>query len=102
MGYTMNYGMIEDLAARDEAAINDTKNYLGEERFAFVVSELEKARNAEWIEQMNFALSFAGVSGLPFHAMCRKYALTAYREWMHSGDDAVLTDERGFRSDNVY
>jgi hypothetical protein len=97
MGYTANYGMIEDLAARDEAAISDTKDYLGEERFGFLVAELEKAKAAEWINQMNIAFSFAGISGLPFHAMCRKYALAAYREWMHSGDDAVMTDERGHR-----
>jgi len=96
MGYTMHYGEIADLAARDEAAISDTKDYLGEERFNFLVSEMEKAKTAEWINQMNIAFAFAGISGLPFHAMCRKYALKAYREWMHSGDDAVVTDEHGY------
>jgi hypothetical protein len=96
MGYEVNYATIENNAARDEAAISDTKDYLGDERFEFVVGQMQLAKNAEWIAQLNIALSFAGVSGLPFHAMCRKYCLAAYREWMQSGDDAVVVDEHGY------
>jgi hypothetical protein len=98
MGYTRHYGKIADLAARDEAAISDTKDYLGEERFELLSSALTACGSDKMVQDMNIAFSFAGVSGLPFHAMCRKYCLEAYREWMHSGDDGTaLTDERGYR-----
>jgi hypothetical protein len=44
-------------------------------------------------------LGFAGISGRPFHAFCRRYCLNKYREWMASNDGGspVQTDEEGFR-----
>jgi hypothetical protein len=103
-----------DRKADDEQAIQDIVEYLGMKRIPLfgdlvqlaVCVEHEilcKGRDGELhkqtIEGLNMTLGFAGISGRPFHAFCRRYCLNKYREWMASNDGGspVQTDEEGFR-----
>lgn len=48
------------------------------------------------IQGLNMTFGFAGISGRPFHAFCRKFCFNKYVAWMTSGNDAVQLDEEGF------
>ena len=96
MAYEVNYADIGNRAARDDAAIADLRAYVSADAFTFLVEYAEGATLAEHIPPLRFALSTGGISGLPFHAFCRRYCLAAYRAWMHEGEDAIHTDEQGF------
>ena len=87
MGYEINYGQ-----AKDARAIKDLLDYVGQDKFNRLCVLAGKGD----VNVLNFGMSFAGVSGLPFHAFARKYCLEAYRAWMNDGADPVMTDEQGF------
>jgi hypothetical protein len=76
----------------DEKAIQDIIDWLGQEKFDKIVEHLKD----QPINTVNFALSFAGVSGYPFHSFCRKYMLDRYRAWMAEEPDPIATDENGY------
>lgn len=82
----------------DEKALEDIKEYLGEEIYNNFVKEIEAgiATGDVTAKTINMYFGFAGISGYPYHAFCRKYCLASYREWMHSGKDPVQTDENGY------
>lgn len=82
----------------DIAALKDIESYLGEEKYQNLVKgvELDYAKGELSAERLNFLFGIAGISGYPFHAFARKYMLDSYRGWMHSGEDAVQTDEKGY------
>lgn len=88
--YTKYEGSPEE---RDAKAIEDIRSWLGQESWDTLMQLVGNPETT--IPQLNFALSFAGVSGYPFHAFCRKYCLQPYREWMAAGEDSIQTDERG-------
>lgn len=102
--YNTNYSSIPDRTKKDEKAIQDIFDYIGsnQEFRDILMVELGKCAErgtAKAFAQMNFTLSFAGISGYPVHALGRKYCLESYRAWMHDttdGNEAVLTDEQGF------
>lgn len=94
MHYERSYKDIKNLHARDTKAIDDIREYLGEERWEIVLDMLIDPKSR--IDNINMALGFAGVAGFPFHALCRKYRLAQYREWMAAGSDGMNTDEMGF------
>lgn len=98
MSYTVNYAEIEDPAAKDGKAIQDTIYYLGQEKMALVLREAAKCTTAEHVQSMNFALAFAGVSGLPFHAIMRCSCREAYKLWCRSalGGTPIEVDELGY------
>ena len=96
MGYTINYADITDKFERDRKAVEDTKDYLGEERFNLIVRELQQVLTPEQVDSINMMFAFAGISGLPFHAMMRKYCLYAYRQWMAAEPNPIPVDEHGF------
>lgn len=89
--YTQSYAGLSRKEA-DDRAIEDAKDYLSDRQWQTVLALCEGGS----IGALDFGLSIAGVRGYPFHAIARRYCLAAYREWMHSGDDAVLTDDEGF------
>jgi hypothetical protein len=80
----------------DMAAIQDCENWFGEEQFALLADAIQRCETPGDVQGINMSMAFSGVSGKPFHAMLRKYNLTAYRAWMHDGPDAVRTDAQGF------
>lgn len=92
----MGYGYSAS-ATGDAQAMADARDYLGETRWAIIEDLLRDPKQS--IDRLDFYLGFAGVSGYPFHALMRHYRLEEYREWMHSGDDGIMTDERGFPLD---
>lgn len=82
----------------DKKAVADAKVYLGD-TWAQLMYEMGRAAErgtAQAFQDINNALGFVGVQGYPVHALGRTYMLKAYREWMHGGDDPVMTDEKGF------
>lgn len=93
MHYTKAYTTGER-ETRDARAIADIQDYLTPKQWnTFLQIAGDPASTADMI---NAAFGFVGISGYPFHAFCRHYMLTRYRDWMHAGDDAVQTDDDGF------
>lgn len=66
--YRKDYSAIPEGPARDLAALVDAQEFLEEERFSVIVTELGAV---DEMEDAEMALSFAGVSGLPARAMWR-------------------------------
>ena len=95
--YTMDYGKLNREAA-DEQAIEDTKDYLGPRAWGV----LQQMIGGASISAIRTALSLAGVSGYPVHAILRRYRLADFRAWMHEGSDAVLTDDAGFPLEDTH
>lgn len=102
-----------DRKRADEKAIQDIAGYLGDERVALfgdlvayatcIEHEIEMLGqdgkpHKQTMQGLNMTFGFAGISGYPFHAFCRRYCLSAYRTWMASSSDGqpVETDEEGF------
>lgn len=81
----------------DEHALKDIQEYLTPKQWDAALelaAEVAAGRTEFGAVRMGFTI--VGVSGYPFHAFCRKYCLEAYREWMHAGPNAVMTDSQGF------
>lgn len=98
MKTTINYGNMSREEA-DTKAVDDTKFYLGVDGWAALMFEMGQAYaigTAEAFQSINMSLAFCGVQGFPVHALGRKYMLPAYRAWMHSGKDPVMTDDKGY------
>jgi len=93
MTYDVSYRHLSREKA-DENAIKDIKEYLTPEAWDILMQGVGNPNTT--IDHVNMSFGLAGVQGYPFHAFCRKYLLKKYREWMHSGDDAVMTDEQGY------
>lgn len=74
MGYEIHYKEGED-----EKAIADTKEYLGDEKFDLLVQCFQDTTKT--IDFLNHLMGFAGVTGLPFYAMCRKYRNDDFEAW---------------------
>ena len=98
MTYEVDYSKIEEPAVRDGKAIQDTIYYLGQEKVALILREAAKCTTAEHVQSMNFAMAFAGVTGLPFHAIMRCSCREAYKLWCRSdfGGEPIETDELGY------
>jgi hypothetical protein len=97
--YTISYKNISDRKERDEKAIQDVWEYSSDKMKEVILSglsQVEQIGTAEAFKSMGVALNFAGINGYPVHALGRRYALTAYRAWMHDGNDPRMTDEEGF------
>lgn len=90
-----NLKTISDNLEQDEKAIADIREYCSQKQWDALMQLVGHPDTT--VQHINFALGLAGISGRPFHAFCRKYLLDKYREWMANGDDAVQTDEHGFR-----
>lgn len=111
--YNIDYSTLQmSEKEKDEKAIQDILEYLGMEKAALFGDIVQLAccieheilclsndgqLRKQTIQGLNMTLGFAGISGRPFHAFCRRYCLSKYREWMASGSDPVQTDEEGFR-----
>jgi hypothetical protein len=90
--YTRSYTGLPRAKA-DEQAIADVKEYLTETQWNTMLVCFEEG----WpLQAMDLMLGLAGVSGYPVHALFRRYALPAYREWMASEPDPMPTNEQGF------
>jgi hypothetical protein len=97
MHYTTSYKGCFSRELADDMAIGDIKEYLTPQQWTALLELARQVNNGETgFPSINFGLSIAGVSGYPFHAFSRHFCLLAYREWMHTGDDAVMTDSAGF------
>jgi hypothetical protein len=93
MGYEISFAKLsDDRKVRDRLAVMEVLRYVGRTKFKFLVQIAQH----EGPTVLNFGMAIAGVQGFPYHAMCRRYCLKSYREWMHSGNDPVMTDEHGF------
>ena len=87
----------------DEKAIADIMEYLGIERahvfgdlvaYAVVLEQIPDTKFK--VQSLNMMMGMAGISGYPFHAFCRRYCLSKYREWMAAEPNPWSTDEQGF------
>lgn len=119
MAQTIEYSKLsEDKFERDRMALEDLESWYSDNKkmrehlrgIAVAANEYTRelstdtettrkafnARAIELIEHINVGMSLSGVSGLPFHAFCRKYCLKAYILWRESGDDGVPCDKAGF------
>lgn len=98
MAIEVNYKDLDPKDA-DEMALEDLKAHIGESDYSSLVEMVHMRReNMDHgiIDSINITLGFwHGVTGMPFYAFCRKYALKEYREWMHSDPNPVMTDENG-------
>lgn len=97
--YDVSYKNIQSRTERDSKAIQDIIDYIGKEKFRILEQITEDPKHS--IGMLNMAMGFAGVSGMPFHAFCRRYPLAKYRIWMadDSFGDPIETDEQGFTID---
>lgn len=93
--YTISYAGLSK-KEQDAKAIQDCKDYLGD-RFA-ILEEVLLDKEGHTLRGCEIAMGFAGISGLPVHALLRKYRLEEFRAWM--ADDtlqgSIQTDEDGF------
>jgi len=83
MGYTINYSELDLTdAEKDERAIADMKEYLGEKRWellhGLLVSEVNEGKVS--IGDVILSLSLVGVQGFPVHAFLRTYCTEAYNK----------------------
>lgn len=61
--YTIDYSQSEN---KEEQAIQDIINYLGQERFDVISTEITKAiKDGATVDDLTFPLAFAGVQGYP-------------------------------------
>ena len=92
--HNVSYKSITDRKERDRRAIQDTIEYLGQDRWELLLEIIK----TDSISTINMTMGFIGVSGYPFHAICRAYRLEDYRAWMASSDggNPVQTDAEGF------
>lgn len=98
MQYDVDYSSLPE-DQKDEKAIRDILDYLGMDKAALfgdlvalaVAIEHEipcmsndgKAR-VQKLQGLNATFGFAGITGFPFHAFCRRYCPTKYKEWVES------------------
>jgi hypothetical protein len=76
--------------AGDKAALKDLKQWLGVERYGRFLGISCMCKTAQDVASLNFLLGFAGATGRPFHALCRKECPKAYALWQEAepvGDD---------------
>lgn len=101
MSYEVSYkGM--DPEAADEKAISDIIEYLGTEKAALFgdlvqlavcieheipCDSVDGTPRVQVLMGLNMTMSFAGISGFPFHAFCRRFCPTKYAAWMGSSLD---------------
>jgi len=82
--YTIKYEQ-KSRVAREAEAIKDCINWLGsQEQFDFVLGCIkeqipESGVSRQWARSARFALSFAGIKGLPATAMMRKALINSPR-----------------------
>lgn len=91
--YEISYADISDRHLKDGLALCDIMDYVGQEKFDL----LRELANTLDCLGMNFAMSFAGVSGHPFHAFCRTFMFDKYIAWMADPKDPVVVDSEGFQ-----
>ncbi len=99
MSQHVNYANTPYGILRDERAIEDIKSYLTEEQWKVLLGEARKVKTGDGFQQLNIAMSFAGINGMPVHAFGRRYCLVGYRAWMATPDSegqSFETDEHGF------
>ena len=99
MSQKVDYSGIADRRQKDDKAIADIQSYLGEKAWKVLLEEALKVQSGNDFQQINIAMSFAGISGFPVHAFGRRYCLVGYREWMAKPDEegkSFPTDEHGF------
>ena len=97
MHYEKSYKNLEPKEA-DEQAIRDIVEYLSgrEQLFGDLVqlavcieheipceSSDGKAR-VQKFQSLNMTFGFAGITGFPFHAFCRRYCPNKYKAWVES------------------
>ncbi len=92
--YTISYAGLSP-KARDEKAIQDTKDYLGD-RFPILEEAMKDPKRS--LQGCEIIIGFAGIRGPAVHALLRKYRLAEFRAWMadDSLEGSVQTDEDGF------
>jgi hypothetical protein len=71
----------EDPAANDAKALKDIKEFLGTRRWKVVVGAAKASSTAAHVQHLNIAFGFAGITGFPFYAFCRKYCPEALALW---------------------
>jgi parvulin-like peptidyl-prolyl isomerase len=71
----------EDPAVNDANALKDVKEYLGARRWKIVKEAAKASATSKDVQNLNYAMAFAGITGFPFYAFCRKYCPKAYMEW---------------------
>lgn len=99
MSHYNRYYNKPDRKQNDADAIEDARQYASKKMWDFILVEAGKVEahgTAEAFQQLNFALGFCGIQGYPVQAIGRTFCKTAFRAWMHDGDDPVMTDEDGF------
>lgn len=99
MSVQVDYSGIADRRQKDDKAIADIQSYLGKKTWEVLLGESEKVQTGNDFQQINIAMSFAGISGFPVHAFGRRYCLVGYREWMMEGEDGIPVDAHGYRID---
>lgn len=84
---------------KDVKAIADILEYLGidkAELFGDLVAlavciehevpceSADGIKRVQTIQSLNITFGFAGISGFPFHAFCRRYCPTKYEAWLEA------------------
>lgn len=84
---TINYGQHKTEEAGDKAALKDLKQWLGTERYGRFCGIACMCKTAKDVAGLNFLLGFAGATGRPFHALCRKECPEAFKLWLKGGKE---------------
>jgi hypothetical protein len=72
MHYTINYANLETVAEQDHSAIQDIRNWLGEERFERVDQLYRELAEPVTLDLFRLQMNFAGIQGLPVEAWYRR------------------------------
>ena len=68
MSYTIDYSNESDPIAKHNKAIEDIKEYVGEDRFETLTQQIKEEYPNMSLEQFQLVVSFAGVQGYPAKA----------------------------------
>lgn len=72
MTYTIDYSGITDLEEKENMAIEDCKEYLGQEFFNEIVTKAKEFEPMN-IDSALFHLSFIGIQGYPAKVFAKRY-----------------------------
>lgn len=81
---------------RDALALQDMHAWLTQPMWDELVRFAGEVKFGKDFDFLYNLIGLVGVSGAPVGAFGRTFCLLAYREWMHTGEPPVLTDEDGF------
>lgn len=98
--YNVDYSKTNDRDAGDRDAVWDLLEWCNAKQWEILVQTAQSAKTIKDVQVLNFQMSFVGVTGRPFMALCRCFCLDALKLWWHNPEDPppvnATMDDNGF------